>query len=522
MGRERWVGLNTTQILPGSVAQIPEVLDTVTKAVDETLKAVADVAKRVDKFNSYLNSPDVVLAKAAITAAKEALLEMSGSVGNAGLHMLAVPMAPIAFTPVKPILPFTKSTTVMEIPGVVGSGGNLGFYNTVQSSIYDPLDPYKPKYGTDDYVAGLVILAGADAFGQLTAALQYLSRLTGSLAQGLDANVLPHPTDVQVRLVPGSKGGTAVEVSWAPALLVGRPEYGIGAYRIRRANIYRSWQPIEPDTMQEALEDMWVDQVAYNPLAVHYIDETVEPGKTYYYAVTFSLEVVDLLGGVSVVSRETMSSAHRIAVTPLGQDAAVLVPSSRGTPPDWRGLPTTIALIPKLQRFMGRVAAYLETLEKAIATTDSAVARLAAGLHAAIQQRTATIQAIIALLDELKSALMPPPAGIHAMSFYGRGGNNFILGSIYEGLNDQSDPARPPFDTGQELVAGLVFVAGAGSANDLAGVRAFFDLLASPSSPPAYSPEQSAAVSLDAGGKPEFSGGTPPPSKPFSDECNEV
>lgn len=462
MANTKWGSLNTTALWPASVAQIPVILEKIAALVNSTVSAAADVASHLDAVNAALNDPQITAIRQLVNQIKNALVELTGT-GETGIHFLNVPL----------------------VPTLDDAGGNAGFYRVVRDSLSDPLDSARPMYDSKAYVTGLVVMVGSDQLAGIIDALQFLTKMTGALSAGMDANLLPHPQDVTVQLIPYSNTAKlAAHVMWAPAILASRPEYGIAAYRVRNAVIYRSASPIDRHMPQAKLTSLEIARKPYNPISLKYVDDSVEAGQTYYYAVGYELEIIDASGAHIIVPNATVSSSQRVTVVAPGSQSRVYVPAPRGTPPDWRALTGVFDLFPKVQLLLQLIANYINAIETSVLRAETSVARTATALKAVVAKRLALIARIIEILDEVK-ALILPVAGVYTFAFAGQGGNGYILSALYDALNNPADANRPPFDTGRELVAGLVLVAGAQAEPGIAAVSEVFTWLANGTSPAA-------------------------------------
>lgn len=499
-GTTRWGTLNTTSLLPASVASVPGILQTVVNTANLVVNAAATVADTLDQMQGVVANPRAVAIRAAVASAKAILNQVTFSSMGAGVHELMVPVQAVNGNPLSAVVPASWGVTA---PVPSGSGGSMGFYKTVDKSLSDPFDPYRPVYGPNSYVAGLVLLAGSDAMSGLLPVIALLKSLKGHLAVGVDANLLPYPQNFRGQLIPyANAASTAVRLTWSTPPLGGKAQYGVGGFVIKGTRIYRSNEPILEDTPESRLSQLQIDYVAYDSLGRGYTDATVEPGKTYYYAIAFDLITIDTKGAREAVRSIPLSSWCRVQVKPPEKQALTMV-SGTPSPPNWIGLSEGRQGIPPLAKVVTALTNLVGTIEMGVANTQTALGQTALAMRTVAAARTAQINRLIQVLNDVKS-ILAPNAGVYAYAFYGAGGTDFFRKSLYTALFASDDPNRPPFTTGNELVCGSVSLAGANSPASLAAIYTLYSLLATNGQGFTYGPPDPALppVYFDSTGRP--------------------
>jgi hypothetical protein len=122
-------------------------------------------------------------------------------------------------------------------------------------------------------------------------------------------------------------------------------------------------------------------------------------------------------------------------------------------------------MVPGLQELVFRFNTWLDTIEAGIKTGKDDLEKFIETLEAEIDGYSSWVLEITATINELIDALNWPDvyAGIWAMP-PGKGGNQYFLSQFGKAMFNESDPSRPPFDTGTEATTGLVVYMGSETA----------------------------------------------------------
>jgi hypothetical protein len=496
------VNAGWTELNLSASSEAVEALDSFKSSAQSVISVVENIvafAKTVADFvlSVYVDLSDLEAEaiRAAIQALREILADLTESTGA---YFLFVPMRmvdPLSVTG-EPALYYlgnsdTRGIPVLEtVPGPEyinvpssGSAGNYGFYTQVAESMQDELDPMKPEFGPDAYVASFVFLFGTDTLAELIILAQKLMRLFELPAT---SNLIPSELDVvpknlRLRLIPVPMTGDAlledyvagdgdfssqpyaVRVEWSKAEKnVFLAAFGNIGYEIKKVKVWR-WE--ESESSQEKIEagygpdPIWEGD--YNPLVNFMIDQEVETDKVYWYGVGFTVDYLDPSGNLI----RTLDLPHiAISTGRLHIPRDPRIQPGGGVPPDWMAAPI-LSMIPGLQELVFKFNTWLDTVEAGIRTGKDDLEEFIETLQAEIDRYSSWILDITSAVGALVDALSWPEvyAGIWAMP-PGKGGNQYFLSQLGKAMFNQSDPSRPPFDTGTEAVTGLVVYTGSETA----------------------------------------------------------
>ena len=499
--RSPWKKLS---IESGTIGQgIKGLQSTVEPVIDATLvllKAAEKIADIIEKLYVDISDPMALALKAACKAIRAVIKAIAE---DAGVYMLVVPL-PILTDPgpnantlallqlpaganippaygksiasqrAEDAQPGEQSVFLDKLDDVAsvlpqGNGGNAGFLGTVRSSMVDALDSNRPQFDQDDYVGGMVLLYGAPTYYAVIKILKYLIKLLQLPNNTMDDQRLPRPKNVGAEFVASAglrnlvdetpKNLYAVKLNWDQdpvdwALLV----YGDVHYKIREVRVYRSEQPITRVTPVGDLKEIWRKKYAGSEDMYYDADFPQDPkkdaGKTLYYAVGYALaEATD--GFVYV------SDPVDLSVVSLQLPQVLTASTTHGIPPDWIAC-NLMTLIPQVRDIVNAIYEYIDKIEESTEGGKDRVKEFVDFLNSEVHRYSAWATNILATLKLLLQLLQAPKATIATFFFEGRGGNDFLTQTLAEALTDTSDPDRPAFDLGTEMVGGIVFYSGGG------------------------------------------------------------
>jgi hypothetical protein len=388
-------------------------------------------------------------------------------------------------------------------------GGNAAFMRLVAAAISDDGDPNRPQFTGTEFVTGLVLLAGAPNLQSLGGSLRFLNTMFGPLSPSgpFVAPGLLIPQNLRARVVGGATR-PAILLEWEPhepaqqdqdqdtwslvhqvailrsstaALLEARSVTSL----LGSADL-RAGQKVGPITIIQVSE---VDPVHPERFQTSFRDEdpSLVLGGDYFYAVAYAQKrgsYLDLMtGGGSDTGFEVLSSIERVHY----EDR--FAGSAKSTPPDWVRTPSVLGLVPRLRGYVADLLLFANQWSSVASGYSSFLQSSASWLGNEIDRfeaLTADTAAALQILSALAGARIS--AGIYARTFEsssaevnrGNGGMDFLLTDLAKALS--TDACRPPFDRGDEYVAGLVLLAGGPSLAALAPVKTALSLLFSTSS----------------------------------------
>lgn len=344
---------------------------------------------------------------------------------------------------------------------VRGNGGNAGFLRTVNESLEDALDINRPVFNSDDYVGGMVLVYGANSYYDIIKLVKHLAALFNFKAGGLDTPDLPKPKNLSARMQVNPGGAMnnlyAVKLDWEAAPVAwAMKAYGNINYDIREVFVYRSANPITKKTPISTLTK--IGQYTYDGLTSSYYDDTWTAGmlgKALYYAVGYALDEITSLG-TKVPYTEPLEVSMTSIQMPVETSALI----SRGVPPDWSAT-TLYRLIPPLKEIIQVIKDTLDTWLEGTEGGKDRIKEFLDFLNKEIQRYSNWALQVLGTIKQIVDMFQIPSATMGLYFFEGRGGNAFLSKTLAEALSDTSDSNRPAFDTGTEMVGGLVLYAGA-------------------------------------------------------------
>ncbi len=494
----QWSVIDADQLVPKDLVSA---VKGASQLATNALQALSEDINAVASLPLLPGLPDPAAATAtAIVAALDAL------VAGTKVHVVVIPVSKVIPDPA----PLRAPATIDDLQAwldiklgpttgtaeayqalVAGIGGNAGFYRTFLESLFDTEDQNRPQFlSQSNAVTMTVVMSGAASYAATAHAASVIDQLirpSGS-GGGAGGRVIPVPQDVVARPVAAATGGRiAIQVSWNPPQNVITLPYFPGlSMAVHRYAVIRVTS--SKATSVRSVLDLFSTQVLVEGLTAkdakvvavgsglnsRFLDSDppTDPSTPLYYCVAWEVNIVEPSGTVTMPFDQVSSVAKVIAVAPT--------PTSTGSPPDWRTVASAMDALPGLSDLIRRVLAQLDTL---IGGSPSPTSRLASAMKQAsvmAQRLSARAGDLLADVDRLQASLSRPLPSLHAIQLTsGTGGNAFLAAELARRLGDLSDPARPPFDSG-EYVCGTCLVAGAPRLADLEPVIALFGSLVGP------------------------------------------
>lgn len=393
----------------------------------------------------------------------------------------------LAYIPVKQIIRSPADT-------LIGDGGNYGLYRKIVESLYDEGDFSRPQMDPESWVGGLVLVFGSDTYLGLLQGLLKLQDIFGpTIPVPLDGFTLPVPQNLKARPVSvsnrevvsgvpildiagiGILGAAktpppfAVHFRWDPVPAIARkPAFGRILYRVKSWTIY-----VKPGGERiRAGEDLSIYALYTAPVlstTVPVVKQVLtgavygavlqgfDPAETYYAAVAYTVEVEDQEHGdirVFGPTFESLSAQRRIKLS----EQAPVSQFTDGRPPDWIAISSPLAPFPAFRQLLAEIQAGINVVRDTFADIDNELTALIEYIRRRLQEiedLIARLSVGFGLLDKLFAGF---DLGIWVASFQGRGGNPFFVRTMGDLLLDPNTGNRPPFDKGDEVLAGMVFL----------------------------------------------------------------
>lgn len=468
------------------------------------LKKVLDIVKH---FIFDITDLEAIALKAAIVSARAILDDITNV---AGCHFLTIPIRlnvseleqyPIILDP-SPGVAEASAANILTPPIGGGTGGNYGFLKDIVDSLEDEDDILRPILDEDAHVAGVVVVAGSDFYLKLIPVIKKIYKLiTGTKKSGAGEGFAdleyPKVTGLTAEIVPAAVGrlrkiynrleGTGAAEPYGVRLTWDLPDKTkVIAQDTTRSNltltnvhVFRSETPIY--TTLESTFGLEIKSFEFDGTVAIFYDDTIEVGKTYYYGVGYEVdakaEQYDSLSESWTTLIEETFAASLDAVTEIAIPLEPNLFARSGTPPDWTMLPGPLALIPGITDVINDIYAWLDVLESRIDGKRKKFEEYVEELGRQVDRGKTVYQQWKSVLTELSELLDLNAPYLGAFTFSGKGGNDFFVSTLGRSLQDLSDPNRPPFDQGDEVVTGFVLYAGAETAGELQAFQTSLELL---------------------------------------------
>jgi hypothetical protein len=410
------------------------------------------------------------------------------------------------------------------------SGGNTGFLRVVADSVMDSGDPNRPQLGTTDYVAGIHFVAGASDYVQLLSLLTALDGIMLPDQANTSLAVAGLPVPQNLRVTPGLK---SAYLSWdAQAAYFDDPSLDMSGL-ITHVAVIRSTNPTvltsatplslfgttqltEGQTAIGDADTKVVKVIPYTKVLVPntYEDTGLTTGTTYYYFTAYRFKIGTLL---AASTQKSLTDQGYYKFSNVATCSATTKPtrSGRGTPPDWIRTPSALDLIPAARDLLTLLNAQLAQFQASTGGNATLLKKYVTYLQAEIAKLSATISTLTGLVQRLAAlSSQTPTAGLYARVFSGKGGTDYMIGDLGNSLaSSNPDPNRPPFDRGDEFVAGVVVLAGGPSEDAVLKVKTMLGVLFGAAQSTLTTPLQQALAGIDValGDLEALAGGTTAP-----------
>jgi hypothetical protein len=496
-----------------SLSGVQAFMSNTVSIMEGILSTTKDIIEFVSALVFDVEDLNAAVLQAAIDTARDVLKDL---VGDAGCYYLPIPIRqiteisdainrPTLIAPPDPGGAETVFDAMLPPRSTNMTGGNYGYLSDVMASLNDADDLMRPQFDQDAHIGALVVLAGVTSYLDIIPLIDKLQKLlsgdNGSAAgEGLVDTRIPKVTGLQYEIVPSVIGQAAklhnrveggdkelpyaVKLSWdlhdkvSVTLDFGEP------YRlvIDKVVIYRSDTPLSPNASLTERDTHILKEFEYDGTTNFFYDDTIELNHVYYYAV-----------GYNVIGEQGSSTTSDLGVTYITA-LNVNIPNEldifprTGVPPDWTLLPNPLALIPGITDIVNTALVFLDDLEQRIAGKKNKYEKYIEDVTAQINAYVAKAEEITSTIRQIVELLTLPDVYLGATVLAGKGGNTFFMDALRRALMDTSDPNRPSFDRGDEIVTGFVLLAGSATAGKLSKFKTMLELLLSqtPSAAAAY------------------------------------
>jgi hypothetical protein len=518
----------------------PAGLTTIGSGVATGLGAVRDalVAARaqVAVTQALARQTDATTVQLASTAAQAVVTAITGAINtlldDGGVYALAVPVPKkgaaalvanalqsnnegpaITRAPTNSLLRMIAPTLAANLrtnplfanvldPDTTLNGGNAYFLKTLLESVYDAGDANRPRFPANGVYAYALFLAGASDLTSLASALPFFDRMFGlqgasTTGQGIADAI---PTNVRAILQPR---GTSVSLAWEPAPVTRLLSVFDGGVRtathfavIRstdfRAKTARQVSDLFTGTLTEGATGNYGSRVVairpYDGVLSRWVDEgPLEPGQRYFYHLAYRtrLDRNPLRPQTEgTAPARTDAGYHQLSACAEVEipraNARANNPQTRGTPPDWLRTPSLARIFPPANASVDLALAYLSRMVSGATTVAAYDQQVLDFLDREIARMGREVDSFSRFASSLAAAFQTPDVGVYTTTGGGTGNVGTFIADVAAKLADTSDDNRPPFDTGDEFVTGIVLLAVGASPIEIAAAAAAFQALFAP------------------------------------------
>jgi hypothetical protein len=360
------------------------------------------------------------------------------------------------------------------------NGGNAGFFKTVVESLFDEGDLNRPIFlDEEDYVGGFVLVIGTD-FDPL-GFLDDLWKFSGIFSGPDLTPKVPRPKGLQARVLEGLSAQAVGSGKFSTLLLWETPEVplwtledlgGIVLFPYRYAIIrgkntadalgagsvidLMGTRDLKSGATNTNGDMVVIHEDEYDITKVNYLDEKIDATKddTFYYAVAWKLKAY---GASEPIKEGTgtdidywyISNVARVVPFPTFPDS---------TPPDWHRTASIASIFPQFAAILRKLVAEIEGFAAKLVGIADMFKDYIDFLRAEIYRYEYNINHLLDELEKLALKFQLPSGGIYIRPFKGKGGNDYFIADLANSLSAEKN--RPPFDAGDEYVAGAVIMAG--------------------------------------------------------------
>lgn len=486
----------------------------------QTFKSAADVIANITITELDLSQMAV---KAAITAAESSMEALNSELGayllfvparqkselpalitealkKLGLNDIPAPSATV-HVPSEWSSGFTASELqfFQQLPNA--QGGNQGFIRTVYESLTDRGDPNRPQFSKGDYVTGFyMVMGGFSGYNDVLRAGEAIMALFGKKLPA--SHVFDFPVRNTISHLRGKvvarRANYSVLLEWdplKPVMFIANDSLALRPVRyavlrsksVKALAVKSGLELVSPDddlklgptsipeveviAVQDVeVYDTFTPDNRFSFQTTYYDDTELELGKPYYYAVLY--EFVTGRTALEAMEGDTTNNPVRRVLSNFVkvQYDKKAAKSARSTPPDWSRVPRLGDLVPVLGDLIAEASAHLEAIGQGLGGATSLLKGYVQWLKDEIDAYAQLAINVNAQLNRiLRLVRLPSPLGIYWRTFGGQGGNQFLLSDLTSALT--SDTNHPPFSKGDELVMGVVFVAGTPSLSQFNNVK---------------------------------------------------
>jgi len=506
MTTRKWTTLNPGKFVPKSVTDaVGFIEDDVVAPYAELLTTLKDIIS-LTRLALLAGSDPVLAAIDAALIGAQQLLDVL--LDRFGIHVLFVPVIRTG-KEIPELEISTEDLDGKDIPLVMGgppvgegSGGNWGFFATFANSIEDEDDLNRPKYPDTFAVLSMTIITGASNVGDLLKQLYYLAKLLSQLvAVPLDGNLLPVPQNL--RLV--TTGPIVDIVENVSAYLVGE-DPGNNVFAVLR------WDTPDVFTPDVFLNRVQVDVISTSvylkigePFGVVDVGDVLagyeirkiedpflrtrisigelDPREDYYVAAGFNILLTETYTNEDgedediVTEMEHYDVGNQIRIN-LSERQPPLSNLGQSTPPDWVSLTSPLDLIPGVATALKLLIAYLQTLRDQIASPIDELDEFLEDVEDYVTFLATKLGEISQTLLLINTILKSLRVGFSVYGMYAdRGGSDLVVSEMNKAFFDPATEDTPPFESGGDIVSGVVLMAAAPGPAAIAPLLELYRLL---------------------------------------------
>lgn len=508
----KWTNFDL-DIVPREIEVLVRQIKNATAELSEFLRILIEILRTGRLLLLALVDPLIAAITALLALLDDLLADL---VVGVGIHVLVLPVIPnrgtakdvefLRYEPLQLIKSGDQPLLSINPPSLQGQGGNWGFYQTVITSLYDVKDSQRPDYPDNFYTAGVVLVTGAPRLGKLLEEVFRLLRLLKKLTPDPPTKfVFPVPQDLtvvsytprnteipdfsgktlldmaaQITLAPETTEPFAVQLRWnLPKTLdiVAELFEGI-VINVTKVFVYKKeGAPFEETETGDRLAQYVVyetDNIFQTTLYLNDIPQETEFFFAAGYELTFIEDDEDGNSVVTVLSHYDTSNVVRVYVDDVGDMQSI----AKGPLPNWSALRSPLSVFPPVERAIRNLQQLLLTLrDNILGDKLKEFDEWVQFLEDTVEFYKVRVDQGVAALDALQAFLEALSFNGYIYSFFGSGGVDFLATELNQAFNEDATQNKPPFDSGEDFVTGIVLVAASPNLDVVNSVKAILEFL---------------------------------------------
>ncbi len=362
-------------------------------------------------------------------------------------------------------------------PSVSNIGGNAYIIKTLTESLYDNGDLNRPRWDKSMYWASCEIIIGAVDFSQMSNMLLFIDGLLSGITtknQNLSRsqlNLVPQTLNAHIAY-PETSSKPAIILDWPP-LPIGKILSAFDSARvvpiriaIIRSTNFRSRSALKVTDlfssrnlttgMTGQFGATVIFEGPFDYVTNRFVDQgPFEEDTDYHYHLSFKTRLETPNDNPVLYDYDALSPCVKLRYSSKKQ-----TPTTPSVPPDWVRTPSVVELVPPLAQFLTQIKTYLDNFSAGFQTFTDHQQAYVQFLDKQIQKYTKQSDDIVQKINQLTAILgTSPSTGGYIRFSDGQGPVPTYVADFVESITNDEDENKPPFDSGTEFTAGVIFIA---------------------------------------------------------------